>query len=93
VAVQLTLDAKGAVASAGICLTNAGPTPVEAGDAAKFLVGKTPDAKIIAEAAKMAAAKSKPSADHRGSVEYKCEMARVLTGRALQTALQRAGGK
>lgn len=93
VAVQLALDAKGAVANAGIGLTNAGPTPVEAADAARFLVGKTPDAKTIAEAAKMAAAKSNPSADHRGSVEYKREMARVLTGRALQTALQRAGGK
>lgn len=93
VAVQLTLDAKGAVASAGIALTNAGPTPVEAAEAAKFLVGKTPDAKIIAEAAKLAAAKSDPSADHRGSVEYKKEMARVLAARALHTALERAGGK
>jgi len=93
VAVQLTLDAKGAVASAGIALTNAGPTPVEATEAAKFLLGKTPDAKTIAEAAKMAAAKSQPSVDHRGSVEYKRDMARVLAGRALQTALERAGGK
>jgi carbon-monoxide dehydrogenase medium subunit len=93
VAVQLTLDAKGAVASAGIALTNAGPTPVEAAEAAKFLLGKTPDAKTIAEAAKLAAAKSNPSGDHRGSVEYKRDMARVLAGRALQTAVQRAGGK
>jgi carbon-monoxide dehydrogenase medium subunit len=92
-AVQLTLDAKGAVAAAGIGLTNAGPTPVEAVDAAKFLVGKTPDAKTIAEAARMAAEKSAPSADHRGSVQYKREMARVLTGRALQTAVERAGRK
>ncbi|MGA8049905.1 MAG: xanthine dehydrogenase family protein subunit M [Burkholderiales bacterium] len=91
VAVQLTLDAKGAVASCGIALTNAGPTPVEAAEAAKFLIGKVPDAKIIAEAAKLAAAKSNPSGDHRGSVEYKREMARVLAGRALQTALERAG--
>jgi carbon-monoxide dehydrogenase medium subunit len=92
-AVQLTLDAKGAVAAAGIGLTNAGPTPVEAVDAAKFLVGKTPDAKTIAEAARMAAENSAPSADHRGSVQYKREMARVLTGRALQTAVERAGRK
>jgi carbon-monoxide dehydrogenase medium subunit len=91
VAVQLSLDAKGAVASAGIGLTNAGPTPVEAAEAAKFLVGKTPDAKTIAEAARLAAAKSNPSADHRGSVEYKKEMARVLAARALQAALERAG--
>jgi len=91
VAVQLALDAKGAVASAGIALTNAGPTPLEAADAARFLAGKTPDAKTIAEAAKMAAARSNPSADHRGSIEYKKEMARVLAARALQTAFERAG--
>ena len=66
-------------------------TPVEAADAAKYLVGKTPDDKTIAEAAKLAAAKSQPSADRRGSVEYKKEMARVLTARALKKAVQRAG--
>jgi carbon-monoxide dehydrogenase medium subunit len=92
VAVQLALDAKGAIEACGIALTNAGPTPVEAADAAKFMVGKMPDAKTIAEAAKMAAAKANPSADHRGSVEYKREMARVLTARALELAAKRAGG-
>jgi aerobic carbon-monoxide dehydrogenase medium subunit len=90
-AVQLTLGKNGAVESARIALTNAGLTPVEAADAAKYLVGKTPDDKTIAEAAKMAAAKSQPSADRRGSVEYKKEMARVLTVRALKKAVQRAG--
>ncbi len=92
-AVQLTLDAKGAVASCGIALTNAGPTPLEATDAMKFLAGKMPDAKNLAEAAKLAAAKASPSADHRGSIEYKKDMARVLTERALHTACARAGGK
>jgi carbon-monoxide dehydrogenase medium subunit len=91
VAVQMTLDARGAVASCGIALTNAGPTPLEAAEAAKFLTGKTPDAKTIAEAAKLAAAKCDPSADHRGSIEYKKDMARVLAARALQTAFERAG--
>ena len=92
-AVQLTLNAKGAIERAAIGLTNAALTPVEVGDAAKFLTGKMPDEKTIAEAAKMAAAKSSPSADRRGSVEYKKEMARVLTARALRKAVQRAGGK
>ena len=90
-AVQLALNAKGTVESARIALTNAGLTPVEAVDAARYLVGKTPDDKTIAEAAKLAAAKSQPSADRRGSVEYKKEMARVLTARALKKAVQRAG--
>ncbi|TMH41429.1 MAG: xanthine dehydrogenase family protein subunit M [Betaproteobacteria bacterium] len=91
-AVQLTLGKYGAVERAGIALTNAGLMPIEAVDAAKYLVGKMPDEKTIAEAAKMAAAKSAPSADRRGSVEYKKEMARVLTARALHKAVQRAGG-
>jgi len=92
-AVQLTLNAKGAVDRAGIALTNAALTPVEASDAAKFLVGKMPDDKTIAEAAKLAAAKSAPGADRRGSVEYKKDMARVMVTRALRKAVQRAGGK
>jgi len=90
-AVQLTLGKSGAVESCRIALTNAGLTPVEAADAAKYLVGKMPDDKTLMEAAKMAAAKSSPSADRKGSVEYKKEMARVLTARALKKAVQRAG--
>jgi carbon-monoxide dehydrogenase medium subunit len=92
-AVQLTLDAKGAVATCGIALTNAGPVPLEAADAAKYLAGKTPDEKTVAEAARLAAAKANPSSDHRGSAEYKREMARVIAGRAVLKALERAGGK
>jgi len=92
VAVQVTLDAKGAVQRAGIALTNAGPTPIEAVAASRFLEGKMPDEKTIAEAAGLASQAAAPSADQRGSVEYKREMARVLTGRALHAALERAGG-
>jgi carbon-monoxide dehydrogenase medium subunit len=90
VAVQLTLDAKGVVRSAGIALTNAGPTAIDAVEARKFLDGKRPDEKNIAEAARLAGQAAKPSADRRGSVEYKREMARVLAARALQAALERA---
>jgi len=89
-AVQLTLDGKGAVASCAIALTNVGPTPLEATDAARFLTGKTPDAKAIAEAAKLAGAKAGPSADFRGSIEYKKDMARVMTARAIEAAVERA---
>jgi carbon-monoxide dehydrogenase medium subunit len=96
-AVQVSLDAKGAIERAGIALTNAGATPVECADAATYLVGKlvgtSVDDKVVAEAARLAAAKSAPSADQRGSVEYKQEMARVLAGRALRKAVERAGGR
>jgi len=92
VAVQLTLNGSGAVERAGIALTNVGPTPIEAVEAQKYLAGKTPDEKTIAEAAKLAAKAASPSADRRGSTEYKREMTRVLCGRALKAAVQRAGG-
>jgi aerobic carbon-monoxide dehydrogenase medium subunit len=90
VAVQLTLGKGGAVERAGIALTNAGPTPIDAVAASKFLAGRTPDETAITEAARLAAAAGAPSADRRGSVEYKREMARVLAGRALKVALERA---
>jgi len=92
-AVQVTLGAGGEIARAGIGLTAAGPVPIKARDAEQFLVGKKPDAATIAEAARLAAAATDPSADRRGAVQYKREMARVLTTRALNKAIERAGGR
>jgi carbon-monoxide dehydrogenase medium subunit len=86
-AVQLTLGAGGEVASVGIGLTNAGPTPLRATDAEQYLTGKQPTADVIAEAARRASAIATPSADRRGAIEYKRQMARVLTGRALKAAI------
>ncbi len=91
-AVQLTLAANGTVESAGIALTNAGPVPIRSTAAEAYLTGKKADAKTLAETARLAAEAADPSADRRGSVEYKRAMARVLTRRALEKALQRAGG-
>ncbi|MGH7467870.1 MAG: FAD binding domain-containing protein [Longimicrobiales bacterium] len=93
VAAQVTLAANGTVERAGIGLTNAGPTPVKATEAEKYLVGKKPDEATLAETARLAAKTTSPTADRRGSVEYKREMARVLTTRALTIALARAGGR
>lgn len=89
-AVQVTLASDGSVERVGIGLTNAGPTPVKATAAEEYLRGKTPDDETIAGAARLAAQAAEPSADRRGSVEYKREMARVLTARALKRAIQRA---
>jgi carbon-monoxide dehydrogenase medium subunit len=90
VAVQVTLAAGGEVERVGIGLTNAGPTPVRPLAAERFLTGKRPTGEVIAEAARQAAAATSPTADRRGSVEYKREMARVLTARALKRAVERA---
>lgn len=83
----------GVIARAGIGLTNLGPTPIKAADAERHLAGKKPDEAAFAEAGRLAAAAASPGADRRGSVEYKKEMARVLTVRALRKAAERAGGK
>ena len=92
-AAQVTLDAKGAFERVGLALTNVGPTPIKAREAEKFLVGKRPEPATLGEAATLASKASSPSADRRGSVEYKRDMARVLTGRALKIAVGRAGGR
>ncbi len=91
-AAQVTLGKGGEVERAGIALTNAGPVPVRAAEAEKFLKGKKADGGAIAEAGRLAAQAAAPEPDRRGSVEYKREMARVLTVRALKKALARAQG-
>ncbi len=65
----------GAVERAGIALTNAGADAVEALEAAKYLDGKTPgrEGDRRGGPARRSQA-SAPSADRRGSVEYKREM-------------------
>jgi len=91
-AAQVTLGKGGEIEKAGIGLTNAGPVPLQATAAEQFLKGKKGDAATIAEAARLAAQATSPSADRRGAVEYKKDMARVLTGRALTKAIARAQG-
>ncbi len=91
-AAQVTLGKGGEIERVGIGLTAVGPTPIKAKEAEGFLQGKKPDADTIAEAARLAGGATSPTADRRGTVEYKREMSRVLTGRALTKALGRAGG-
>ncbi|HEX2440159.1 MAG TPA: xanthine dehydrogenase family protein subunit M [Methylomirabilota bacterium] len=93
VAVQLTLSAAGTVENAGIGLTNVGLTPIKATAAEAALRGQRLDATTIKHAAAQAAAAAQPAEDLRGSVEYKRDLIRVLTGRALRRAAERAAGQ
>ena len=92
VAAQITLAADGTVADIGIALTNVGLTPIKADKAEAALKGKRPDDSAIQEAAQLAADAARPEPDLRGSVEYKKDVVRVLTARALRKAIERAGG-
>jgi carbon-monoxide dehydrogenase medium subunit len=93
VAVQVTLGANGACEQAGIGLTNVGLTPIKAVKAEASLKGKALDESAIKQAAELAAQAAEPSADLRGSVEYKKDLVRVLTARALRKAVERAGSR
>jgi len=92
VAAQITLDVQNVCTRAGIALTNVGATPIPAGDAEAFLMGKSMDDITIAQAARLAAAAADPFEDRRGSADYKRDIVRVLTVRALRTAAARAQG-
>jgi carbon-monoxide dehydrogenase medium subunit len=93
VAVQVTLGANGACEQAGIGLTNVGLTPIKATRAEASLKGKALDESAIKQASELAAQAAEPSADLRGSVEYKKDLVRVLTARALRKAVERAGSR
>lgn len=90
VAVQLTLDASGACRRAGIGLTNVGFSPLKASQTEVFLAGKSLDQSTIKQAAELAASESQPIDDIRGPAEYKRDVVRVLTARALNRAYERA---
>ena len=93
VAVQISIDAKGRCFYAGIGLTALGPTNLRAKRAEAALLESRIDDQTIEEASKAASEDTKPEDDIlRGSSEYKREMARVFTKRALKVALKRIRG-
>jgi carbon-monoxide dehydrogenase medium subunit len=92
VAAYITLDGSGNVSYAGIGLTNVGQVPIKARAAEQSLLGKPLDDASIHQAADLAATASQPTSDTRGPAEYKRDMVRTLTVRALRKALARATG-
>jgi carbon-monoxide dehydrogenase medium subunit len=95
VAVQLELagTAQGAtIKHVRIGLTNVSPIPRRARAAEAALAGKQPTDDVLEAAGKAAAAECDPSADLRGQVDYKRDLVRVLTKRAVRRAVQRAQG-
>ncbi len=93
VAVQLQLDGE-TIREARIGLTNVNAVPMRAKNAEAELNGKAPSDEVLEAAGKAAAAECDPSADLRGSVDYKRDITRVLLKRAVERAVERAkGGK
>ena len=92
VAALLTLDDNGVIRDTRLVYLNAGDGPMNASGAAGLLLGQTPSPDLFAAAAAMAAeSEIEPMGNVHGTPDYQRHLARVLAGRALQTALQRAG--
>lgn len=90
-AVQLTLNGRDECEKLGIGLTAAGATAIRAREAEGALKGKRlTDEGALRDVGNLAASAASPSSDLRGPAEYKKEMIKVLTIRALKRAYQRA---
>jgi xanthine dehydrogenase iron-sulfur cluster and FAD-binding subunit A len=73
------------IKSASIALGAVAPTIIRAGEAEKYLVGKTLRNEVIEEAARLTMNSCKPIDDIRSSAAYRSEMVRVCTLRALKS--------
>ena len=89
VASQITLTG-GKCTTARIALAAVAPVPLRATDAEQALVGQPLTPQQIERAAELASGAARPIDDHRGSIEFRNHLVRVLTRRTLTTALQRA---
>ncbi|MGO9254785.1 MAG: FAD binding domain-containing protein [Bryobacteraceae bacterium] len=93
VAAGLQLDHRGRVQWVRIALGAVAPTPVRMAEAEALMAGRTLDHALIAEASESAMRGVRPIGDQRASAEYRQELSRVLTGRALQECAECAAPK
>lgn len=91
VAAMIALDsADGVCKDIKIALGAVAPTPIRASKAESTLKGKSFEDKLIDRTAQAAAEEARPISDIRGSAEYRREMVRVLTRRAVSQAWKKA---
>ncbi len=79
------------VADAAVVLGAVAPIPLPASECAASLLGQEPSDELFVRAAETAAEEAKPISDIRGSEQFRRELVRVLTVRALREAVDRAG--
>ena len=91
--VNLTIDGKGVITDARVSLGAVAPTVLLVKEAAKAIIGSTLDEAAKAKLAAAASAACRPIDDKRGTIEFRTDVAGVLTRRAAEIAYKRAGGK
>lgn len=87
VAVAVQLEGN-TIKDARIALGAVSPTPVRAKGAEKYLIGQDATEAVFAEAGRIASTECKPITDFRASAEYRTDMVRVYTKRALKEAVE-----
>jgi CO/xanthine dehydrogenase FAD-binding subunit len=90
VACTLTLDQAETISDCRLGLTGVGMTPIRPREAEEYIKGKKPGAELFTEVGRMVADGIEPDGDLHASAEYRQQLAKVLTARALQQALDRA---
>jgi carbon-monoxide dehydrogenase medium subunit len=90
VAAHLELAADGTIARAGLALTAVNPVNTKVTAAEEMLVGQQPTTEVFVAAGELAAQASEPRDDVRGSAEWKRNVVRVFTRRALAAAAAEA---
>ncbi len=88
--VSVTLD-DGLFRDARVALASVAPTPILVSAAGAALRGQPVGREAIASAGAAAKAAASPITDMRGTAEYRLNLCEVLTRRALETAVRRAG--
>ncbi len=87
----LHLDSTGKVIDGRIALAAVGPTPLRASRAESCMREQRLTSELVEEAAGLAAGEARPISDTRGSAEYRQELVRTLTRRALQSCARALG--
>jgi CO/xanthine dehydrogenase FAD-binding subunit len=91
VAAFVALDGpSGPIQEAKIVLGSVAPIPIRSPSAEAVLMGERPDDALFEKAGNAASKDAKPIDDFRGSAEYRREMVKVLTKRALRMAYEEA---
>lgn len=90
VGAQVTLSVTGTIADVRLALGGVGPSPFDATALAQRLAGTTPQDPELEQLGQAVAAAMEPTDDLHASSAYRKEVAAVLVGRALRTALSRA---
>jgi len=92
VATQLTVDNDLICKSASVVLGGVASTPIHSKETEAHLKGRKLDDQVIDESAEKASQSLAPPSDIRASSEYRLEMVRALTKRAIGQAARRTRG-